>query len=393
MLLAGWSIPLLAQLEQGALVLISETGEPFRLYLNGEWIAEVPITRAEAHNLPEGPQRAIIYIHPTEGRIVQIRKTLHVEKGMTEFYAIRKRKGAYVIALYNRAPLGEETPEPTPFLPPQTPTNSSLTPQSPTIIFNPTIQVQTGSGTQISGTPQPPVMHPPTPSPGYVGPCNCLHPMSRDAFQQLLQTLRQEPFDQTRLEIAKSIARQNCLLTADVREMIQLLDFEQSRLELAQFAYDYTHDVGNYLIIADAFKFSTTREALSRYIRGRPTRHQCGMGTSVSPLTPSASPTKPCTPCMSPQAFQQALNALHSTGSEYSRLEIAQQIAGTNCPSAQQIRDICRMLSSESSRLEFAKYAYTRTCDPQNYFIVQEALSSALSQQELARYIQSLTGR
>lgn len=396
----------------GDLVVVSETGDPFRLYLNGEWVAETPVTRAEAHSLHQGPQRGIVYIHPTEGRIIQLRKTFYVEAGYVEYYALRKRKGQYVLALYNRVPLSQE---PTPVPSPTPPTASPIPPssgsgqtqtntQQTTIIFNPTIQVQSGSGTQVnapsspSGAGQFPSAFPPNSS-GYVGPCNCLIPMSRESFRQALWTLQRESFDQTRLEMAKQIARQNCLLAQDVKEMVALLEFESNRLALAKFAYDYTHDLSNYFVVAESFQFSSSRDELMRYMNSRSPRQQCqgtggwGQSPSGGSAIGGGAPARPCTPCMAPAAFSQALTTVQQTASESARLEVARQIAATNCLSSTQVRDLCRAFSTESARLEFAKWAYTRSCDPQNYFLVNQAFTTTSSREELSAYIQSIAGR
>ncbi|MCS7188917.1 MAG: hypothetical protein RMJ66_07540, partial [Bacteroidia bacterium] len=100
-----------AQVLTGDLIVVSETGEPFRLYLNGEWIAEAPVTRAEAHDLHGGPQKATFYIHPAEGRVIQLKRTLHVEEGYVEYYAIRKKNKEYKVVLFNRTQK-EATPPP-----------------------------------------------------------------------------------------------------------------------------------------------------------------------------------------------------------------------------------------------------------------------------------------
>ena len=65
----------------GDLIVVSETGEPFRLYLNGEWILDRPGTRAEAHDLHEGFHKGTIYLYPSEGKAVQLKKTFAVEGG------------------------------------------------------------------------------------------------------------------------------------------------------------------------------------------------------------------------------------------------------------------------------------------------------------------------
>ena len=67
--------------ETGDLIVVSETGEPFRLYLNGEWILDRPVTRAEAHDLHEGLHKGTIYLYPSEGKAVQLKKTFAVEGG------------------------------------------------------------------------------------------------------------------------------------------------------------------------------------------------------------------------------------------------------------------------------------------------------------------------
>ncbi|MCS7188918.1 MAG: DUF4476 domain-containing protein, partial [Bacteroidia bacterium] len=269
--------------------------------------------------------------------------------------------------------------------------------QSTTIVFNPTIQVQTGSGTQINTQPPPTGNVPNTPQlpssgTGYAGPCNCHIPISRENLSQALLRLQKEPFEDTRLHLAMQLAQKNCLLAQDVREIMQSFTFDENRLNFAKYAYDYVHDIGNYIIVTDALNFSSSKEALMQYIEGRPARHYCQGGSTSSPSHISSGP-RPCRPCMEPAAFSQALHTLRSTSSEPARLEVARQIATTNCLSSTQVREICRTLMAEPNRLEFAKFAYTRCCDPQNYFTVGEAFAAVTSREELARYIQSLSGR
>lgn len=219
--------------------------------------------------------------------------------------------------------------------------------------------------------------------------------MSRESFQQALATLRNETFDQTRLEMAKQIARQNCLLAQDVREIMKLFDFESSKLEFAKFAYDYTHDLSNYFVVNEAFDFSSSKDELVKYIQTRPARQRCQAGTAwpSTGAQPSTAVSRPCTPCMPAGSFSQALTTLKNAYSDPTRLEIARQIIATNCLSAEQVREVCRTFYGEPLRLQIAKEAYTRCCDPQNYFVVNQAFMSSASQQELAQYIQQLSGR
>ncbi len=60
----------------------------------------------------------------------------------------------------------------------------------------------------------------------------------------------------------------NCLLCSQVKQIMNLLDFENNKLELAKWAYGHTYDIGNYYMLNDAFDFESTIEELSSYISG-----------------------------------------------------------------------------------------------------------------------------
>ena len=91
--------------------------------------------------------------------------------------------------------------------------------------------------------------------------------MERTEFDQFKQSLRKESFDETRLRIAKQFVSNNYFNAAQVKELVGLFSFEESRLEIAKYAYDYTVDKGNYFVVSDAFSFSSSKEALMGYIQ------------------------------------------------------------------------------------------------------------------------------
>jgi hypothetical protein len=241
--------------------------------------------------------------------------------------------------------------------------------------------------------------------------------MSRSAFQRALSTVQSQTFDNFRLDIAKNIARANCLLASDVKALTAAFQFENYKFEFAKFAYDYTLDVSNYFEVTEAFDFEHTRAELMEYVRRRGARFTCqnvpleAQGPGTMPAAPIGNPpavmppagnppvvtppsssggTSTCQPCMAPEAFASALRAIQNTASDMTRLEMAKSLLVSNCLSAQQVRDICRAFASESNRLEFAKAAYRRCCDPGNYIIVGDAFASTLSREELAKYIQTV---
>jgi hypothetical protein len=71
------------------------------------------------------------------------------------------------------------------------------------------------------------------------------------------------------------------------------------------------------------------------------------------------------------------------------KLTQAKSLADKNCLTTSQIIDVIYIFSGESSRLNFAKYAYKHCWDPVNYDKVKDVLRSS-SQGELKSYIESL---
>ncbi|MBN2893788.1 MAG: DUF4476 domain-containing protein [Bacteroidales bacterium] len=94
----------------------------------------------------------------------------------------------------------------------------------------------------------------------------CSYPMEDDAFDNAIDAIENQDFDGDKLTVAKQIAMSNCLLAAQVKQIMILMDFESSRLDFAEFAYTHTFDPNNYFIVNDAFDFSSSVKKLTEYI-------------------------------------------------------------------------------------------------------------------------------
>ncbi len=105
--------------------------------------------------------------------------------------------------------------------------------------------------------------------PGYNGPVGCSWPMDDSAFNRAKNSIENQSFESDMLTVAKQVASNNCLLVNQVIEIIELFGFEDSRLDFAKYAYDYTYDIGNYYQVNDAFSFSSSTNELNDYINRR----------------------------------------------------------------------------------------------------------------------------
>jgi hypothetical protein len=74
---------------------------------------------------------------------------------------------------------------------------------------------------------------------------------------------------------------------------------------------------------------------------------------------------------------------------ESNMMKSATQIISTNYFTSEQVKDLLKLFSFESNKLELAKLAYNKTVDQRNYYLINDVFSFSSSKDELARFIRS----
>jgi len=100
-----------------------------------------------------------------------------------------------------------------------------------------------------------------------------------------------------------------------------------------------------------------------------------------------APPAPPMSMCMSHMEFMQLKNSIANKSFESSKLQVAKQALVYNNFSSAQVADLMSVFSFESTRLDFAKCAYGKVIDKQNFYLVNDAFSFESSIQDLNQYI------
>ncbi|NMH28675.1 DUF4476 domain-containing protein [Flavobacterium silvaticum] len=90
---------------------------------------------------------------------------------------------------------------------------------------------------------------------------------------------------------------------------------------------------------------------------------------------------------MKPTDFNGAISSLNQQKFEDSKLKMAKQIAGSNCLSSEQIKQVCKTFTFEESKLDFAKFAYSRCIDPQSYYKINDIFTYSSSTDELTDFV------
>jgi len=93
------------------------------------------------------------------------------------------------------------------------------------------------------------------------------------------------------------------------------------------------------------------------------------------------------TSLMSENSFNQLVRILGQEHFDVDRLEIAKQAIYSNKMSVNQVSIILDKFTFENAKLEFAKVAYNRTVDRENYFMVNSKFTFSSSISKLNNYI------
>lgn len=299
------------------IVVFSEMGEKFTLVIDGDVKNEAPATRVVATGIKNATPRLVVRFE--DAAIAPLTQNAWMEPGQE--YTIRiatNKKGERVFRMQGQAPLGTaaatpDKPRPGTFVDddasaaPSEPAPGSSGSTTTTTVeetsgdggnvnmnvgingMNMTMGFTDGSGATTRTTTTTTVTHtssytgsqvqateepsaPAAPAyrmPGYSGPIGCPYPMSDGEFDSAKNSISSKGFEDTKMTLAKQIGRDRCFTTAQVKTIMQLFGFEDSKLDFAKFAYDHTYDIGNYHQVNDVFGFESSVDELDQYIRSR----------------------------------------------------------------------------------------------------------------------------
>ena len=101
-----------------------------------------------------------------------------------------------------------------------------------------------------------------------VGPEPCI--VTDQEFSQIIISIKKESFNNTKLVLARQILRsKQCFTVRQVKEIAKLFSFDDTRLDIAKFAWDYTIDRDNYYQVADVFSFKSHKDQLMKFLEGK----------------------------------------------------------------------------------------------------------------------------
>ena len=195
--------------------------------------------------------------------------------------------------------------------------------------------------------------------------------------------------DSDKQQLMQSVLSNRTYYTDQLRTMIGWLGFESTKLEFAKWAYDNAIDKENYWKLEDVFSFSSSKNDLNEYIQGRPGNNnntynyrddrRGDRGRGRSDYNNRA---------MSNQDISDLGIRVKDRMGDSDKLTLVQSVLQNNEYNTDQVRTVLGWFSFESTKLEFAKWAYDRTIDRENYWKLEDVFSFSSSKTELSQHIQ-----
>ncbi|MBP6732169.1 MAG: DUF4476 domain-containing protein [Chitinophagales bacterium] len=91
--------------------------------------------------------------------------------------------------------------------------------------------------------------------------------VTQPELDEIKATVKKQSFSSTQLALVKQILNaKKCFKCSQIKQLMPVFSFEDDKMELARFAYDYTVDKNNYYTLTDAFSFSSSKEELLNFI-------------------------------------------------------------------------------------------------------------------------------
>lgn len=314
------SAPVFAQ--QSTLVVFSEDGYPFRVMLNGMFQNQNPETNVKINQLNPASYKLKIFFKDTANGTLT--ETVYINAGMEQVYVLKKKaisdterslkkfgeewKGNWNVQSKEEAaakskeidkkrerfvmrklseaqiaaPASTQATQSAPAsrtAPTATATQSTTTTTSSTgiaetrssgvsmsVSVNANVPAAYSTTTTTTTTSSSTATGQTVYLPGYTGPVGCPVPMNEQDFSNVRATINSKTFEDSKLTVARQVVNSNCLFSSQVRDIMTMFTFEDTRLELAKSAYGHTYDIGNYYMVNDAFQFESSIDELQQHI-------------------------------------------------------------------------------------------------------------------------------
>lgn len=213
-------------MQQGALTFQSQAGEMFVVYIDGDLYNRGPQAMVVMHNIPFGRHEINVVLKQPADKIV----TLYLDVSAAtprHFVSYNVRDGRLTVFADNATYGGYYTPQP------EYPPMGNIQPPTPPVVV-PNIPIRTDA-----------------------------------EVDQIIQNLRNEPFDDSRLSLAEAAAGSMLFTAQQIYRMVDVFSFDDNKLAFLKSYYRRCADPENFYICVQQLNMLSNRNELTAFINAR----------------------------------------------------------------------------------------------------------------------------
>lgn len=226
------------------------------------------------------------------------------------------------------------------------------------------------------------IMFPPLTYPSfqhYNGKTGCENPINEKQFYEIAS---QVLFQQTlvaQLAVATNLSVTSCLATSHIMKIATIIQNENYRLQYIKSVYATAFDLGNFGAASQVFTSPENQNNFQLFLQSI---------QNIPEENPNAPKINSC--LVNHNDFLQIIEAVKKETFNNTRLNTAKTIVSSKkCFTAAQLKELAAAIDYESSKLDFAKYAYSFCTDKENYFIINDVFNFSSSKTDLMNFIQA----
>lgn len=178
---------------------------------------------------------------------------------------------------------------------------------------------------------------------------------------------------QNKYSYSESIMDHNCYTCSQAIQLLNLVEIEMDKLKLIKRNYSHLKDKTNASKIAEVFKFRSMKEDYNLFL--------------VSVANAEHQKKLNCSVAISEEDLQEIIAAIKKGQYEPDRIDIAKEKVVNNCLNTQQIEKLLNIFKHDREKMELAKVAYAVTVDKENYKILTENFQFSENKTELLNFI------
>ena len=102
--------------------------------------------------------------------------------------------------------------------------------------------------------------------------CEGKYEMRPSDFENAKRIIAKETFQDARRKVMFQMIENNCLSTFQIEQLMKLYSFDDERMKVAKFAFDYCVDPKNYYTLNNLFSFDSAKNELIDYTQSKANR-------------------------------------------------------------------------------------------------------------------------